>query len=371
MKKLFTAMLMSLALIGSAFALTPSGPIEATHDGQVIEGFQFNTNGVPAVTVRGFSNVTIRNSEIFHQNTHGILAVNAPGLTIEDVSVVNTFSGQRLPDVQNNIHIDGSSDVTVRRVRLRGGSAGAWLVNSPGAHFSMIEGYDFRGPFPRGQLVQFDKSPGCLLEDFSVINVNMDSWAEDNVSAYYSDNCIIRRGLIDGNNSPSGVGVMFEHAFNGLVEDVDTVRMGNGAFSAYPSYNITFRNTRSRDNFCTDQRGEGPPKSNALVWAGSPDSYGLRLETSKYFALCNPNNKVWDATVFEIVDIASEDFSPRAPIVNVFSWEGVPTPEPVPEPTPTPEPVPADTVTRSEFDKAISDIWTMIDMICANRRVKC
>lgn len=346
----FLATLVSLALIGTSHALTSSGPVTATQDGQVIEGLSITTDGEPAVTVKGFTGVTIRNSEIFHQNAHGILANNAPGLTIEDVSIVNTNDGQRLWSEQNNIHGQGSSDVTIRRARLRGGSSGVWLVNSPGARLSMIEGYDFRGPFPRGQLVQFDKSPGCLLEDFSAINVNMESWTEDNVSVYFSDNCIIRRGFIDGNNSPSGVGVMYERSSNGTTTDVDTIRMGNGSFSAYPSYNITFRNTRARENICDDQRGEGPPKSKALVWAGSPDSYGLRLEASKYFKLCNPGNRVWDATVFEIVEIASEDFTPRAPIVNVFAWEGAPAPEPVPEPTPTPTPTPDPVyMLRSEF----------------------
>jgi hypothetical protein len=37
----------------------------------------------------------------------------------------------------------------------------------PHSRLSMIEGHDQRGPFPRGQLVQWNTSSDGLLEDFS------------------------------------------------------------------------------------------------------------------------------------------------------------------------------------------------------------
>jgi hypothetical protein len=183
-----------------------------------------------------------------------------------------------------------------------------------------------RGPFPRGQCVQLDKSDNVILEDFSYERVAGVSWEEDNISAYNSSNVTIRRGLIDGNNSPSGVGVMIEQTdgskSGGLVEDVDTLRMGNGAFSGYPARNVTFRRTRTRQNICTSQDGRGTPLSNALNWAGEPSrSSNLRVENSSYFALCNPNNLVWDRNKFSLVDIRSADFTPRSPIRVDFPWE--------------------------------------------------
>ena len=76
---------------------------------------------------------------------------------------------------------------------------------------------------------QFDKSNNSILRDFSCENDNS-SWTEDNINVYESNNVTIQRGLVDGNNSPSGDGVMFEcgnkaHAYMdaGLVEDVDTI----------------------------------------------------------------------------------------------------------------------------------------------------
>jgi len=151
------------------------------------------------------------------------------------------------------------------------------------------------------------------------------SWPEDNVSVYRSSNVSVRRGLISGNNSSSGVGVMFElsdgTSSGGLAEDVDTVDMGNGSFSGYPARDVIFQRTRARDNHCSGQAGRDPPASNALVWAGSPDSTNLSILDSHYFNLCNPGNTVWDQSVFTKIEVAAQDFVPRAPIREKFCWE--------------------------------------------------
>ncbi len=139
-------------------------------------------------------------------------------------------------------------------MRLTRGSSGIYLVECPDSQLSFLEGHDFRGPFPRGQLVQWDKSNNGLLADFPVINPP-GSWPEDNVNIYQSSNVTVRRGFIDGNNSPSGVGVIFDGGpSTGLVEDVDAVRMGNGCFSDYDGgEGVVFRRTRCRDNICGSQ----------------------------------------------------------------------------------------------------------------------
>ena len=93
---------------------------------------------------------------------------------------------------------------------VRDGSSDIRLLESPGATMSNIEGYNFRGPFPRGQFVQFDKSHNSVLTSFYVYSDPAGSHVEDKVSVYNSENVKISRGLIDGNNSPSGVGIMRE-----------------------------------------------------------------------------------------------------------------------------------------------------------------
>jgi hypothetical protein len=300
-------------------SLKDSGPIVATRDGQVIEGLRIEATDQPAISVHALRNVVIRNVEIRHDGAHGISCERSPGLVIENVSITRSRAANRSKE-QNNINAYRCDKLSIRNARLTGGSAGVYALRSKLVHLSNIEGHNFVGPDPRGQLVQFDKSPYCLLEDFSAYNAPIVSHTEDNVSIYFSDYCILRRGLLVGNNSPSGVGVMFEESRHGLVEDVDTVAQGNGSFSAYPGHDVTFRRTRARDNICQDQ-GRGKPLSDSLIWTGSEDSGGLRIVASTYFIPCNPQNVIWSMNRFDLIEINEDDFSPRPAIVNRFCWE--------------------------------------------------
>lgn len=308
--------------------LAESGPLVVTQDNAVIEKLRITSANGAALRIEGAANVTVRNVEIFHAGGAGIEFVDAPHLHILRVHVVNTdvpAVGANPSDELVNVVGESSPDVVIKRAKLERGSSGIYLLNSPRAHLQRIEGYDFRGPFPRGQLVQFDASDNAVLEDFYAENPTTTSWVEDNVSVYNSSNVTVRRGLLVGNNSPSGVGVMFEqHNTNvsgGLCEDVDTVDMGNGSFSGYPARNITFRRTRARDNHCVGQGGRDAPLSNSLVWAGSPDSEHLKVLKSVYFNLCNPDNIIWDTDVFDAVSLKERNFAPRAPVHLSFCWE--------------------------------------------------
>ena len=339
---LIASLFMAVAIIVSSSStyaqfsgdLEESGPIVATFDGQIIENVRITAIDEYGINVDNVSNVIIRNVEIFHDGAHGIRCTSAPGIIIENVSITHTGVQTPLPASENNINCQYSEGLRIRNARLTGGSSGVYVLNSPHAHLSYIEGYNFQGPFPRGQLAQFNKSPNCILEDFSAINDPDISWPEDNVSIYYSDNCVVRRGLLDGNNSRSGVGVMFEGSTVGLVEDVDTIRQANGSFSAYPSWDITYRRTTARENICTDQ-GRGAPSSNALMWAGNSASSGLRVEDSRYWLPCN-SNLIWNRNSFDVIQLTEEDYTLRDPIVLEFWWESGDTPPPTPEPEPEP-----------------------------------
>jgi hypothetical protein len=309
---------------GQACTLAASGPIRAERDNQVIELLRVESTNGPAIEVDGHSGVVIRNVAIRHAGGPGIAFSNADDLRIENVSIEYTAapaSGQNPSDEVNNISGHASARPTVTGARLTRGSSGIYLVESPDSQLSFIEGHDFRGPFPRGQLVQWDKSNGGSLADFSVVNPAT-SWPEDNVNVYQSTNVSVRRGFIDGNNSPSGVGVIFDGGpSTGLVEDVDAVHMGNGCFSDYDGgEGVIFRRTRCRDNVCGSQ-GRGAPLSNALMWSGHPDRTSLRIEQSSYFAACNPDNVVWPRESFAVIELTESDFTPRAPIDVALCWE--------------------------------------------------
>jgi hypothetical protein len=302
--------------------LSAKGPQSSTKAGQVITRLKISSTSGAALTIK-HDNVIVREVEILHSGGPGIHISSANNVLIEDVVIRHTgapASGKNSSDDRNNIDCYGAQSPTIKRARLTRGSSGIYLVNCPGSKLSFIEGHDFRGPFPRGQLVQWDKSSGGLLEDFSVINP-VGSWPEDNVNVYKCINVTIRRGHIDGNNSPSGVGVIFDgDTATGLVEDVDAIRMGNGCFSNYAGASgSTFRRVRCRENICGDQ-GRGKPLSNALMFAGNPGGATCKLENASYWASCN-NNLTWPNASFSVLQLKKVDFKMRAPIVNTFCWE--------------------------------------------------
>ena len=65
------------------------------------------------------------------------------------------------------------------------------------------------------------------------VNEETRSWTEDAISAWRSSNVTIRQGVVDGNNSPHGVGIMFEGSesatHGGLIEDVDAIHQGGAS----------------------------------------------------------------------------------------------------------------------------------------------
>ena len=332
---------------------TVNTPIHTISDGQIIENLDIYVTSGDAITVTN-DNVIIRNCRIHHQEGDGISLSGASNVTIQNCEIINasppTGNGPETSAGILNILAYASPNLTVDHVTLRDGSSGMYLLDSPGATISNVEGFNFHGPFPRGQFVQFDKSGNSTLTNFYVYNDPAHSHVEDNVSVYYSQNVKISNGLIDGNNSPSGVGVMFEGDLGGgKVDHVDAIHMGNGAFSSY-SPNVTFDYTRSFDNIATDQ-GRGLPLSNALIWNASAS--GIVITHSTYTHPGNPGNIAWDQK--NIVDFVWGDGKIKAdpsaipvgdPVTNDFAWDNPPPVDEIPPHNPATTP-PADNPTTT------------------------
>lgn len=302
--------------------LSESDSIQTSKDGQVIENVHIVSTEASAIRV-DHDDVVIRNVWVEHSGGKGIV-VTGDDVLVENVHVRFTSAPETGPNSDAsfiNIECNGASFLRVDGARLERGSSGICLVNCPDSHLSRIEGYDFRGPYPRGQVVQWNASDRGVLEDFSVISPS-GSWPEDNVNVYKSADAVIRRGVVDGNNAPSGVGVIFDGGTStGLVEDVDAIHMGNGCFSGYAGgEDVTFSRTRCRDNVCSGQDGREAPKSNSLMWAGSPERTMQRILDSKYAASCNGNIS-WPASAFEQRELEEQEFVPRSPIELFFCWE--------------------------------------------------
>ncbi len=299
---------------------TPSGPVTVTHDNQVISALDITSTDGPGITVSGFSGVVIDHVTIHHNGGPGIAVASAPGLTIRNADIVfdgAPAAGANPSAGDNNIDCLSSPGLTVRNVRLTRGSSGIYLNRCSGSTLSFVEGHDQRGPFPRGQLVQWDNADHGTLSNFSDENSLAYSWTEDNVNVYQSQYVTIRNGLVDTNNSPSGDGVIADNlSGHVLVQNVDAVHQSNGCFGIYGGgeHDVTFQHTRCADTVCTLPRGA--PLSGSLAWAVDPAAIAgdLNIESSRYENLCNPSNIVWDASRLTIRQITAAPFTPRAPL---------------------------------------------------------
>jgi len=329
---------MLMALLGQALAqsvLEPSGPLQVTQDAAVVENLHITASGENGILVQNAQGVTIRNCKIdFTGNCRGIFFRNAPGIVIEncDITYTDAPAAGALPGTDRNaIEGENSGDGTISRVRMRDASTGIYLRYCDNSEVQYIEGYNFRGPFPRGQLIQWHICRHGTLEDFSVINDRNIAWTEDNINSYRGGGQIIRRGLIVGNNSPSGVGVLFEDQeeadatgiMGGTVEDVDMTGMGNGVCSGADGANsIDFIRIRARDNVCGDLgQGRGTSGSNSLIFSGYGGGYDLDVIDATLWNLCNPGNIFWPGDAFTTRDYVLENFTPRDPVELVFPWE--------------------------------------------------
>lgn len=319
--------------------LLASGAVVAVADGEVIEGLRITVDSGPGIDVDGRTGVTIRNCEIHHRNGPGVSFRGAHDLTLEDVVIVHDGAPEAGPHAdggQANIEGRDSNGVVLSRVRASRGSSGIELQATPGARLSFIEVHDVRGP-GAGACVRLFDSDGAVLEDFSCENPLDTGRPGDLVAIDESSNVTVRRGLLDGHNAKFGYGVHFTHVpgqhAGGLVEDVDGVRMTNGAFSCFDYGNqITFRRTRARENICEivsvpiEGCRDGPnggcvPGSNGVTWTASNSSSEIVIEDSTYFELCV--DPTWPADVFTVGrgDLVEADFELRSPVRVQPCWE--------------------------------------------------
>jgi hypothetical protein len=311
-----------------------SGTLKVTQSNQVIENVHVQAPNGDGISIgSGLSNITIQNSWIeFGLNGSGITFSSVNGLTIQNVLVELSLGGHSSGALPSSelvcINGYGTTNLKIINTTTNYGSSGIYLIKCTASYIGHHEAHNLRGPFPRGQCVQWDNSDNSVLEDFYCQNDNS-SWTEDNISIYQSSNCTVRRGVVDGNNSPSGDGIMFEQSASGikggLCQNVDTVNQGNGCYAGYPAQNVEFQYVRTKNNHCTGWSGRAPPSSNALVFAGGSesgiDSHNLSVVSSQYYNLCNPGNLFWPTSAFSVMDAVNQDFDLREIITNKFCWQ--------------------------------------------------
>ena len=327
-------------------------------DNVVLNSLHVRVTTGTAISCFNSTNVRLKNLKIEHaaEQGSGIYFDRCHGLHIEDVSIASI--GASRPNTRcrkpysdcDSINGVASRDISIKRARLRGGSTGIELHDTPQARLTDIVVLNTLGPYPRGQCVQFSQSDGASLDRFHCFNDPAKSWTEDSISVWRSAHVKIANGLVDGNNSPTGVGVMFEnddpHAVGGLIDNVDAIHMGNGCFSGYPARGLRMTHCRCGWNRCGGQGGRAPPMSHGRMWAawhptadqpdaaqminapkprdGSVTSRGIIVAHSRYWQACNRSlSPSWASTedAYASVQIKEQAFVPRPPISLRFCFE--------------------------------------------------
>ena len=309
--------------------LVASGPVTSSSDGQIIENMDINSSFRNGVTVV-HQNVTVRNCRIRHVGAHGVHAEGVAGLVLQNLEIDHvgaSYSGVGPSENRNNINLESCPNTIICLVKASRGSTNVYAVHSEGTRMSFVELHDARGPMPRGQNVQLNASPNSTVEDFSAENSSY-SWTEDNISVFRSDRCVLRRGLVSYNNSPTGDGVMIEGSSDCVTEDVDAVQQGNGAFAAVPQGEAgcggcAFIRCRTRESYNAPRDGRPAPSSNSLsIYTRiSPGARKHTIADCQYDALANPRNLIWDLrAVNPGWSFKHRPFAPRIPIRLAFGW---------------------------------------------------
>ncbi len=302
-------------------AYTASGPIVVQSDNQVISHLNITTTSAPGINTNGHNGVQIKDVVINHSGPNpGIYVNGGSNVSISYADILNTgapASGAASSSNMMNISCSSSSGLTVSNVRLTRGSSGIYLQSCPNNNLSYVEVHDQRGPFPRGQAVQWNASGPGTLTNFSD-ELTATSWPEDNINVYELSGITISNGLVSGSqnaNSPSGDGVMVESSSNTVsVSNVSAIGQSNGCFAIYSgSANVTYTNANCANTFCTGARGT--PSSNSLAYTIDPAAVAGNLNMSgSYYNLCNPENIVWSASQLKVDNLTSSNFTPNAPI---------------------------------------------------------
>jgi pectate lyase len=295
-----------------------TSPIKTSYAGQVIEGLDVWAESGNAIEIN-HDNVIVRNVRVHHRTGDGINVTDAKGVKIDHVEVINMdpprgFNGESDTSI---INIEGfnASNLTITNTTVRDGASGIYIQQSPNVVIDHVDGYNFHGGFPRGQFVQIgNNSDGSKLSGFYTKSDLYNSRTEDNINVYHSNNVTIENGVVDGNNSPSGVGVLFEgDSGGGIVRNVDVVRQSNGGFSSY-SDNVDFFDVRVFDGYNTDI-GRGKAMSNGLSFAAMAS--GVGYDDATYTRPANSGNIFWGSHAAEFLDITA---APNATVMDFRSY---------------------------------------------------
>lgn len=269
MRKLLAAIGIVLALIAPAFSigvqfqlsaaspLIPSGPVTITANGQTVSNLDIVAN-CTGIDVGGFDNVTIRyvritkNVSCGTSDAFGITTLGADNLTLEYVEVIDAGAPPRGAQPSTNkqcVRIANGANFVASNITVYDCSSGITMSVVNNTTLDSIECHNMRGPYPRGQCVQWNQGTGVhALTNASDEAIPGTAWNEDSFNVYATPNITIDTVTIPmGSDGQSGRGVVVEQfgSFNVLVNNVEAFWTYNGVYGGFEvTPTITFTNMR-------------------------------------------------------------------------------------------------------------------------------
>lgn len=304
------------------YAAGQNRPIKTTQNGQTIKNkiIYANIKDPCGIKVDGHDDVKIENVTIYHANV-GICVSGAKGIKIKNIRLINLAApdsgphcvrdGNKLKpskecwgtrnasaDRRLGIYIKNSSNATVTDIYAAQASSGVYAVSSPKTHISEIRCFDSRGPFPRGQCVQFNGSNDSSVTTFYAKAYFNQSHSEDTFNAYNSHRVKFEDGLVDGNYSINGVGIIADSGSDDMiVHDVDIIHSSVSGVSVYANKakakNFKGSKIRVKDTQCHSRKG-GKPSSGGLVIAAQPGTPNFSFDDVIFWNHCRGSGgAVW------------------------------------------------------------------------------
>ena len=192
----------------------------------------------------GVNNATISKLQITNTSGHCISLINCSNITIVDCKLG--------PSAGNGVDMDHCTNITISNCSMANISSGVYICTGSGISVTYNDIQNLQGPFPRGQMVQFNSVSGTgnRINYNSCDNIAGQSNPEDMVNLFKSNGTIddpiqvIGNWLRGGGPSTTGGGLLAGD--NGgsyqLFENNICVNTGNEGIEGAGGHDITVNN---------------------------------------------------------------------------------------------------------------------------------
>lgn len=198
------------------------------------------------ISLNGISNKTISNLEIQNPNGDCIRLINCSNITIQNCKL-GASSGE-------GVSIYNCTNITITNCSMESVRTGVLAVESKGIKVTFNDVKNVIGPFPRGQMVQFDEVNGAGNSiSFNVCeNIPGQSKPEDAISLYKCNGTdadpikVVGNWIRGGGPSASGGGIITGD-YGGsyiLVENNILVDPGQYGIAITSGHHITIKNNK-------------------------------------------------------------------------------------------------------------------------------